>query len=192
VWGAIDIVFLVDDPEFVTPPVNGIHVQLLSELNRVDDGQFVAAVGDIALRRRAVERCIQRGLTPTSIVHPQAHVAPSAKIGPGTIVCAGAIVTTNVSVGAHVQINVGCTVSHDVTIGDFSTLSPGVHVSGHVRIGSAVLLGTGASVINGAPGRPLAIGDSATIAAGACVTKNVDTDTLVAGVPAVCKQRGRS
>ena len=91
---------------------------------------------------------------------------------------------TGIKLARHVHINIACTISHDVTIGEFSTLSPGVHVSGHVRIGKSVFIGTGANIINGSASQPLVIGDGAIVAAGACVTRDVEPGSMVAGVPA--------
>lgn len=109
-------------------------------------------------------------------------------IGDGVVICAGNIVTTNVNLGKHVHVNLGCTIGHQASIGDFTTLSPGVHVSGNVRIGRGVFVGTGATIINGTASEPLSIGDGAIVAAGACVTKPVESGALVAGVPAVRKR----
>ena len=172
--GAVETVFLVDDPAYVTGPVNGIPVRLVSDVAAVDGDRFVVAVGDAQLRRRAAAACLSAGLQPARLVHPRVEMSRFVSIGRGCVVCAGCILTTDVSLGEHVHVNLDCTISHDVVIGDFSTLSPGVHVSGNVQIGSDVFIGTGANIINGKAGTPLVIGDGAVIAAGACVTKSVE------------------
>ena len=109
-------------------------------------------------------------------------------LGPGSVICAGSILTVNIEIGAHVHINLGCTIGHDAVIGNFSTLSPGVHVSGNVQIGERVYIGTGATLINGHANDPLVVGDGAVIAAGACVTRSVESGAMVAGVPAIRKR----
>jgi sugar O-acyltransferase (sialic acid O-acetyltransferase NeuD family) len=188
-WGdAIERVFVVDRPEYLSGDVNGIPVCLLDDLVPDSDVRCLTAVGDRGLRRRAVRALSERGFRFTRLVHPRAEVWGNIELGEGSIICAGAVVTTNVSVGAHVQVNVGCTVSHDVCIGDFATLSPGVHVSGHVVIESDAFLGTGASVVNGQTSKPLVIGEGGFVAAGACVTRSVEPGAFVAGVPAVRKR----
>ena len=61
-------------------------------------------------------------------------------------------------------------------------------MSAHVQIGRDVFIGTGANIIHGSAKAPIVIGDGAVIAAGACVTKSVEPDALMAGVPAVRKR----
>lgn len=181
--------FLVDRPEYLQPPVNGLPVAMLSDLRPNRESVFVVAIGDPHARRKAAQRCLAAGLDATTLIHPRAEISQWVDIGAGTIICAGCIVTTNVSVGAHVHLNLGCTVGHDVIIGEFTTLSPGVHVSGHVHIGRGVFIGTGANIINGTSETPLVIGDGAVVAAGACVTRSIPSATLVAGVPAMPKKQ---
>lgn len=187
--GAIETVFLVDNSEYVTAPVNGVPVRLISDVVASPDDRFIVAVGNPLLRRRGAIACANTGLQPATLVHPRVEMSKLVSIGYGSVVCAGSILTTNVSLGEHVHVNLGCTISHDVDIGDYTTLSPGVHISGHVQIGKDVFIGTGASIINGRAGSPLMIGDGAVIAAGACVIESVEPGSLVAGVPAITKQK---
>jgi sugar O-acyltransferase (sialic acid O-acetyltransferase NeuD family) len=180
--------FLVDKREYLLDSVNGVPVQLLCDIKVGEADQFVVALGDPSLRRKATKNCLMAGLFPTTLVHPRVEMSSFAEIGAGSVICAGSIITTNVVLGNHVHVNVGCTISHDVRIGDFATLSPGVHVSGNVEIGAGAFIGTGANIINGKSGQPLLIGEGAVVAAGACVTKTVEAGALVAGVPAMRKR----
>ena len=187
-WGdRVEIVFVVDKPEYLRDPVNGIPVHLLSEAT-TEDSAYVVAIGEPAARRVAVTACQAQGLTACVVSHPRAEMSQWVDLKEGAVVCAGVIATTNVIIGEHAHINLDCTIGHDAEIGAFATLSPGVHVSGNVIIGSDVFVGTGANIINGSACAPLVIGDGAVVAAGACVTKSVEPGALVAGVPAVRKR----
>lgn len=189
VWGGeVEIEFVVDNPEFLRPNVNGHTVTLITQIKSHNSARFVVAIGNPSIRRRIAALCRAVPLQETFIVHPRAEISGSVELGDGTIICAGAILTANIHLGRHVHINIGCTVSHDAIIEDFATLSPGVHVSGHVHIGQDAFIGTGANIINGSADNPLIIGDEAIIAAGACVTKSVNAGALVAGVPAIQKR----
>lgn len=189
-WGEkVDVHFVVDNPRYLTESVNGIPVSLMDTLTGNGDARFVVGLGDPAQRKRIASAFVSAGHRPATLVHPRVEMSRWIEIGTGTVICANCVVTCNVSIGTHVQINVGCSVSHDVVVGDYSTLSPGVNVSGNVHIGDGVFVGTNACFVNGHAGEPLIIGDGAVIAAGACVTRDVEPGSLVAGVPAVQKRR---
>jgi sugar O-acyltransferase (sialic acid O-acetyltransferase NeuD family) len=188
-WGGtLESFFVVTQPEFLSGPVNNINCRLLSELSATNKSRYVVAIGEPDIKRKVSTLFEQSGHAAAILIHPRAEASQWLRIGEGTIICAGVMITVNVAIGKHVHINLGCTIGHDVEIGDYSTLSPGVNVSGNVKIGSGVFIGTGASIINGTCDQPLMIGNNAVIAAGACVTKSVAPDSMVAGVPAVKKR----
>lgn len=191
-WGENVIpCFVVDDRQYLTPPVNGVSVSLLSELAPSEDARFVVALGDPMQRRRVAAMLTAAGYRPAILIHPRAEMSQFVHVGGGTVICANSVVTCNVFIGDHVQVNVNCSISHDSILGDCSTLSPGVNIPGNVRIGRDVFVGTNACFINGKPDQPLVIGDGAVIAAGACVIADVPPRVLVAGVPARIKNEGQ-
>lgn len=151
------------------------------ELSGVD---YVIAIGDSRARRRIADRLDATGATAAVLIDPSAQRSERVLVGPGSVVCAGSVMTCDITIGRHVHINAGCLIHHDARIGDFATLSPGVRVAGHVEIGAYAFIGIGATIINGRPGAPLRIGEGAIVAAGACVTRDVPADAMVAGVPA--------
>ncbi len=182
------LTFVVDRPEFLSAPVDGIQVRLLHDLPAGTGRPFVVAIGEPGARRAVADSCVAHGLRPVTLVHPGVDRTGRNSIGDGSVVCAGAVLTTGVTLGRHVHVNVQASISHDCVVGDFVTVSPGVHVSGHVRIGAGAFLGTGACVVNGSASQPLVIGEGSVVAAGACVTRDVEPGAVVAGVPAVRKR----
>lgn len=183
-----EIVHLVTDPRYLVESLNGLPVRLVDSARTTPGAGYVAAVGDVDLRASFADICEATGLRPISLIHPSVSAYPLITLGEGSVVCAGSVLTTNIRIARHVHINIGCMISHDVRIGDFSTLSPGCRVSGNVHIGTRVFLGAGAVIINGAPDKPLLIGDGAVVAAGACVIRDVAPHSMVAGVPAQRKR----
>lgn len=188
-WSAVpEVVFLVDEEHRTTATVAGRRVALIRDVDFGADSRFVVGVGDGAVRRRVSGELEQRGALAATIVHSSVQRSDSVVIGGGAVVFPGTVLTTSVTIGRHAHVNAGCTISHDSTVGDFSTVSPGVHVAGRVRLGADVFVGIGATIINGAPGGSLVVGDNAVIAAGACVVADVESGSMVAGVPAVRKR----
>ena len=82
-----------------------------------------------------------------------------------------------VSIGAGTRISSNCAIS-SVTH-SIPHLDPSEKILIPVSIGKSVWIGMGAIILPG-----VAIGDFAVVAAGAVVSKNVESCTVVAGVPA--------
>ncbi|TBR40138.1 MULTISPECIES: acetyltransferase [Dyella] len=181
----VKMTFVVDKPEFLTSDINGVPVVLLSTIATEASAAYAISVGSPTLRELACHRLETLGLQPMTLLHPRAEVSDSSHIEDGCLICASTVVSVNTRIARHVYINVGTTISHDVCIGEFSTLCPGVTVCGNVHIGNGAFIGAGATIINGTPSEPLVIGDKATVAAGACVTKSVPSGAVFGGVPAV-------
>lgn len=103
----------------------------------------------------------------------------------------------NIHLGENVFINAGCKfqdqggiyIGDNVLIGHNVVLATLNHdenperrgnlIPGAINIGDNVWIGSNATILAG-----VSIGDGAIIAAGAVVTKDVDENTIVAGVPA--------
>lgn len=105
------------------------------------------------------------------------------EIGIGTNVCSGVIITGNVKIGRGCIINIKASISHDCTLGDFVEVSPGASITGNCIIESCVTIGANAIIIP-----RIRIGENSVVAAGAVVTKDVPSNTMVAGVPAEIKK----
>jgi serine acetyltransferase len=101
------------------------------------------------------------------------------RIGEGVILCAGSIATVNIRFEPFCLVGVSCTIGHEAVIGRGCVLNPMVNISGGVELGSGVLVGTGAQIL-----QYIKVGDGARIGSGAVVTRDVNADTTVVGIPA--------
>lgn len=140
---------------------------------------YLVGVGNPAVRRLISARFSDANNIPGLAIHPSATIGSLSTLGAGSIVCSGAQISTNVLVGMHVHINPNVTVGHDTFLDDYVSLNPGSIVSGDVRCEEEVLVGAGAVILQG-----LTVGAGSTVGAAACVTRNVDPDRTVKGIPA--------
>lgn len=148
------------------------------------DDCYVCAVGDSLMRDKYVAIIEKKGGVFVSVIHPTAYIGPNVKMGEGCIVCPFAVVDCDLTMGRHVIANVHTLVAHDCVLEDCVTLSPNVHLGGRTKIRREAFLGINAATIPG-----IEIGEYSTIAAGACVTKDVPSKVMVAGVPATIKKQ---
>jgi len=105
----------------------------------------IAAVGNNLIREQWSAIIEEVGLELVSIVHPQAYVSPSVKLGAGTAVMPFAMVGVDAKVGRASIINANATLDHDAILGDFGHLGVGVQIAGDVRIGARAWLQAGCS-----------------------------------------------
>ena len=145
---------------------------------------FACAVGEPAIKKKVVERALNLGYKPHSLIHPSVRMCYDVSVGEGTILCPGSIITTNITIGNHVIINQICSIGHDAIIEDFVTINPLAAISGGVHLKEGVFIGTGASVL-----QYLEIGEWSIIGAGASVIRNQEAYVIAVGVPAVVKKK---
>ena len=144
------------------------------------DGAFFAvAIADPRSRRVLSADLEDLGLTPMTLVHPRAVVAPVTALGAGNLVHANAYISSSVETGAHCQVHYNATVGHDTVLCDFVTIFPGANVAGSVRLGPDSTVGSNAVVLQG-----ITVGEGAFVGAGAVVTRDVDPGAVVTGAPA--------
>ncbi|MCX2575117.1 acetyltransferase [Pedobacter sandarakinus] len=144
--------------------------------------KLIGAIGDYK-RSVMITRLEELGYAFINYYHPSSYISPSVKAGRGSCVAPLCVINANVVIGNHCIINSKSNISHDCVLSDFVTISPGVSIAGNVRIGEGVFIGTGANIIP-----DVTIGDGTYIAAGACVTKSVPANVMLAGVPASIKK----
>jgi sugar O-acyltransferase (sialic acid O-acetyltransferase NeuD family) len=161
---------------------DGIPVFSLSELRPGE--RYVLAIGDGHIRSTLDARCLRAGLIPHSLIDPSARIGTNIQMGEGAVFCGNTVATADVSIGRQFQCNWYSCVAHDCVIGDFVTFAGRVGCHGNVHIGDFAYIGSGAMLRQGAPDKPLRIGEGAIVGMGAVVTKDVPPHTTVVGNPA--------
>jgi UDP-perosamine 4-acetyltransferase len=119
------------------------------------------------------------GWRPVNVVHPRAHVSPSAVLEAGCVVGPLAVIGAATTVGEHTLVGRGALLGHHVTVGAGCLVNPGANVASRARIEDGATLAMGAIVSN-----RVVVGARATVAAGAVAVSDVAAATRVVGVPA--------
>jgi sugar O-acyltransferase (sialic acid O-acetyltransferase NeuD family) len=141
---------------------------------------LVAIGGSRGRDRLAIQAMFaQHGLQSGVVIHPNASVDATARLGHGTQVLALAVVAAEASVGAACIVNHRASVDHECQLGDGVHLAPGATLCGLVSVGAGAFIGAGAVVLP-----RLVIGPDAIVGAGAVVTKDVPAGAVVSGNPA--------
>jgi sugar O-acyltransferase (sialic acid O-acetyltransferase NeuD family) len=175
----LDVAALLEpfDPERVGTRIHGLPVEPINQRSRNADAVIIGT-GEPS-RREIVARVERASWRPVSLIHPRAHLAPSATVGTGAVLAPGVVVGAYSRVGEHTVLGRGALVGHHTEIGPFATLGPGANVAGNVRIEPDAFLGMATAIRD-----HLTVGAGAVVGMGAVVLSNVATGSEVRGVPA--------
>jgi len=119
------------------------------------------------------------GLRVDSLIHPQATVCSTARLGAGCQILAQAIVAADSELGDACIINHHASVDHDCMLGKGVHLAPQASLCGCIFLGDNVMIGANATVLP-----RLHIGDNTIVGAGAVVTSDLPASVVAAGNPA--------
>ncbi len=161
-------------------------VLALGDFLAADDRErlFNVAIADSYVRERLALACLAGGCLAQTLIAGDAEIFKTATIGEGAIICGRTMITDKARIGRFFHCNIYSYVAHDCVVGDFVTFGPRVSCNGNVRIDDHAYVGAGVVIRQGAPGRPLVIGEGAVIGMGAVVTRDVAPRTTVIGNPA--------
>lgn len=182
-YGNYEIIGRLDDMYEQLRVEDGVYFGPISVagklMNEHTDVRFVVAIGNNRTRKRIMEQLEIPSHRYVTLIHKQAIVSLSAKIGAGTVIMPGAIVNADVEIGNHVIVNSGAIIEHDNRVKDFAHISPNAVLTGSVTVGTGVHIGVGANVIPN-----ITIGDWSVIGAGATVICDIAANCTAVGVPA--------
>ena len=181
VLGVYQIAGIIDDrmqkgEDVIGAPVLG-GAEMLPEL--YEQGvrtavNSVGAIGDYKVRLKVFHTLAEAGFICPPIVHPTAHVDPSARLEAGVLVLAQSYVSGNARVGMGTLINNSVVISHDCLVGVCANFSPGAMIAGDAVIGDFTQIGMNATVNIG-----VHVGKECLIGNGATIKKDVPDGTRV-------------
>jgi sugar O-acyltransferase (sialic acid O-acetyltransferase NeuD family) len=173
-WSVVGLIELLDDSR-VGGTVAGLPV-IAPEPAHAGAHTVIAMGGARHEHWALLASC---GWGAATIVHPSAHVSPTAELASGCVVAPGAIIGAETAVGAHTLISRGALLGHHAHVGGFVSLMPGVNIGGNAQIGERAVVGMGAVIVNATQ-----VGEDVTVAAGAVVVRDIPNGVRVQGVPA--------
>src|ERR1035438_7847661 len=141
-------------------------------INEFPEG--AVAIGTNSLRLEVLKKMLNKGFRFPVLIHPDATVSRSAKLGVGTVVCVQSAIDIDTEIGMGTIINAGATIAHDCRLGEGVHVSPGGRVSGGVIVGECTWLGSGAIVKE-----MVSIGRRVIVGAGSVVIRDVPDQVTV-------------
>jgi sugar O-acyltransferase (sialic acid O-acetyltransferase NeuD family) len=149
------------------------------------DKYVVIAIAESKVREKLTDICVKSDLKLLNVRASNSVIMENVNIGEGHIISPFVTFTSDITIGLSFQANIYSYVAHDCIIGDYVTFAPGVKCNGNIYIEDYAYIGTGAIIKQGKPGKPLVIGRSAIVGAGAVVTKSISDGMTVFGNPAI-------
>ena len=143
-----------------------------------DTNKFFIAFGAMKYRKKVFEYMVEQGWEAVNVIHPNAVVSRTAKIGKGVLIECGCLITPSPVIGDNVVVNTGSQVNHDNIIENHVYIASGVVLSGGVKIGENSLIDDGVIVTLGRK-----IGKNSIIGAGSVVTKDIPDGVVAYGNP---------
>ena len=185
--GFNDIVLLSNDIDCLG--VDGrLDIISESEVSKLVESDYVFAIGigEPNIRKKIANK--YNNLDFLNLIHPKAVFGhgqlDQVLKQKGNIITDGVVMINNIKIGDFGVYNLNATVGHDCIIGDFVSIMPSVNISGNVILQDEVFIGVGAVVLQGNPENKIKIGQRAIVGASSLVTKSVEDNTIVFGIPA--------
>ena len=146
---------------------------------------FTLGLGNPFLRWKIFQRFKKiNGRLVSSISNRTFIGSHDVSIGDGCSVLSGVNISNSVQIGEGCLIYYNAVITHDCQIGDFVEISPSANILGRTEIASYTHIGTNATIFP-----DLKIGRNVVVGAGAVVRENVPDNCMVAGIPAVIKNK---
>lgn len=151
-----------------------------SENYKIEDGDvFFCAIGNVNVRKKAVENILAKGGKFINLIHPTVQLSPSVKLGVGIAIKSFCVIASDVSIGDYTYFQSSVILGHDVKIGAFCHVNSFAFFAGNVQLQDLVTVNAGAKILQN-----IRVETQAIIGMGSVVIQKVKQGTTVFGVPA--------
>lgn len=177
------VVAVFDDTPGLKPPFSDVELhpgqtfETWIKTQETEGMGFCIAIGNPhgRVRLKLHDILARAGLSPVTVIHHTAWIAPTAKIGVGSQILAGAIVAAEAELGRQCIVNCNALVEHEAVLADAVEVAPSATVLGLTYVGVNSFIGAGATVLS-----RLKIGSDVTIGAGSVVAGDIADGETVA------------
>ena len=173
---------LDDNKEFHGRIIDGVKV--VGGLDRASDypdSQFVFCIGSKDTRDKRKALLDRIGLPReryATLIHPNAKIYSSAKLGYGCTIHHGAIVYSHTECGDFVSLGANSILGNDNRISDFVLIAGQSIIINRVKVGEGAYIASAVSVFN-----DVEIGKNAVVGMGTVLMKNVGENEFAFGNP---------
>lgn len=147
---------------------------------RILENNFIVAIGNNATRFKIMTIINNLGGYTPTLIHPSAIISPSAEIGKGVYIQANAYIWTKVKIDDFCIISPCVVIAHHSTIGKACLISTLTGVGASINIEDKVFIGMSCTIVTGMH----LVGHNSIIGAGAVVLKDIENNSVYAGIPA--------
>ena len=182
----INVVGFVDDnPIFHGKKVRGLPVLgAFSDMEKIKEKYGIEAVycpiGDNDARVKLLKASKKLGLKTPCFIHSSAVLSPNVEIGEGVYILLGSHIMPYTKICDFVMISMNVNVAHHNVLEEGVFLSTGVNFGASIVAHKNAYVGIGATIMTGIS----ELGEECLVGAGSVVIRNVEANTVVAGVPA--------
>ncbi|ADE13119.1 acetyltransferase [Sideroxydans lithotrophicus] len=184
-----EVIALFDNSPDANSSLMGIEIHIGLEayeawsqkLKGRKDINAIAAIGGASGsdRRNFLELFRKSGFRTPTLVHENAIVSTSARVGENCHVLAGSVISPMAELGEACIINTKASVDHECILGAGVHIAPGATLCGCVQVGENTLIGAGSVVLP-----RIRIGANVIVGAGSVVTRDIPDRVVAFGNPA--------
>jgi len=154
----------------------------LSDYREFPEVFFINSIYRIDGQEKRIDLFMKLKIPESSLltfIHPQAYVAPSARIGTGAVIMPNVSVSSEAVIGKCTLIMAGATVGHNTTIGEFC------HLAAQACTGSFVKICTGCHVgLNATIRENVAMAEYSALGMGSVLLTDTNPGEIWVGNPA--------
>jgi UDP-perosamine 4-acetyltransferase len=144
------------------------------------NANYVVAIGNNAVRVSISKEIVKKGGVIPCLIHPKAEISKYAHIGTACIIHALTYIWTEAEIGDFSIISPNVVIAHHTIVGEGSRISTGCSIGAGINIAERVFIGMGSTVMTGVK----KIGHDTIVGAGSVVIKDIEEESVAAGVPA--------